>query len=672
MAGRAPGALSENATWHGAEERYEGGALGAPHVDDPSRRRLIKAFRGLSASFFRRAGGPPGPIDLQHLGRTLLHAVAVGLAAGIASALFSAVVERVQHFLLGRLAGYTFLRAAGERASEEPTGEFRPWLLLLLPAAGAGLAGWLAHRFAPEVLGGGGDAAIRVFHRRDAITRKRVPLLKAIASTLTLGTGGSGGREGPTMQIGSAMGSLVARWLRTTPRERRILYVAGMSAGFAAVFRTPLGAALFAAEVLYRDDFESDALVPAVLASVVAYSAALPFGEPSALFAHAARYPFVPAHLPFFALLALFEVGLGLSFLQMLKLVRDTSAKMPGPVWLRPGAGGLALGVLVAPLLWWLGTRLGRPGAGFGIFGGGYGAAQVAITGASWIPTGWHGVEVLFVLCVLKLLASSFTIGSGGSAGDFAPSLVIGGLLGGAFGRAVQIVTGDHTIDPGAFALVGMGTLFGGVGHVPLSSMVLVCEMAGSYDLIVPLMLAEGIAFVALRRHHLYHAQPVGRSSLAESARAQQSLLVRDLSQAPGGARAFSAATRGRAMIEAVSESAWQVTFPVMDAAGKMIGVVPSQALHVVASEQGMADWIVAGDVMQEPVIARMDEPAIDALTRMVAAGLRQVPVVDGGGSVVAYLDEKVVAAKLVLEAPAASVMDATATPMAGSARHVD
>lgn len=623
-------------------------------------------MKAIAGSLLQPAGRGPGPIDLHHLGRTLLHAIAVGAAAGLVSAAFSAAVEKAQHLLLHKLAGYTFLRAAGERSSEDTQIVFRPWLLLLLPAAGACLAGWLAHRFAPEVLGGGGDATIRVFHKQDALTRRRVPLVKAAASILTLGTGGSGGREGPTMQIGSSVGSLVARWLRTTPRERRILYVAGIAAGVAAVFRTPLGAALFATEVLYRDDFESDALVPAVLASVVGYSVGLPFGEPSQLFAHAPSYPFVPAHLPYFLLLALFEVVLGIMFLRALRGVRKLSAKLPGPVWLRPGAGGLALGALAAPLLWVIGTKLGRPGGGFGILGGGYGAAQVAITGADWLPGGWRGAQILGLLCALKLLASSLTIGSGGSAGDFAPSLVLGGLLGGAFGRVVALLTGDPRLDPGAFALVGMGTLFGGVGHVPLSSMVLVCEMAGSYDLIVPLMLAEGVAYVALRRHHLYGAQAAGRSALAESALAQRSLRVRDLALALTGARTFARATGGRVMLAAVADSSWQVTFPVTGDKGEIVGLVPSKALHVVASEEGMADWIVASDVMQEVVIARMDEPATAALTRMVAAGLRQVPVVDDAGAIIAYVDERTVAGKLVFEPPPMSVAGATSTPVVG------
>jgi CIC family chloride channel protein len=149
-----------------------------------------------------------------------------------------------------------------------------------------------------------------------------------------------------------------------------------------------------------------------------------------------------------------------------------------------------------------------------GLLGGGYGAVQVAITGAAWLPLGWVGAALLLFLCLAKIMSSSLTIGTGGSAGDFAPALVIGGLFGGAFGRVAQMLLHDPRIDPGAFALVAMGTFYGGISHTPLSSLVLVCELAGSYDLLVPLMLAEGIAFIALRKRALYTAQvPTRRES---------------------------------------------------------------------------------------------------------------------------------------------------------------
>jgi CIC family chloride channel protein len=460
--------------------------------------------RELLTSILREATPP----DLRIVGRTLAHAAIVGAAAGLMGAAFFATLELVQRLVLEDLGGYRPLRASGETFLPEigHLAHFRPWLLVLLPAAGA-LAAGIFSQLAPETYGGGGDAMIDAFHHHDGHIRKRVVWVKAIASIFTLGTGGSGGREGPTMQIGGALGSLCARLLRVDVAERRILMVAGVAGGIAAVFRTPLGAALLAVEVLYRDDFESDALVPAVLASVTAYSVVISiFGE-TTLFAHPGRFPFVIKHLPLYGLLALLVSVLAVAFVSTLRGVQKITAGLTIPIWARPALGGLAVGVFCVPIIVVVGWRLGQPGQGLGLLGGGYGAVQVAITGASWLPLGWTGAALLLFLCLAKIMSSSLTIGSGGSAGDFAPALVIGGLFGGAFGRVAQLLLHDPRIDPGAFALVAMGTFYGGISHTPLSSLVLVCELAGSYDLLVPLMLAEGIAFVALRKRSLYPAQ---------------------------------------------------------------------------------------------------------------------------------------------------------------------
>jgi CIC family chloride channel protein len=455
------------------------------------------------------------PVDLRIVGRTLVHAALVGIVAGLMGAAFFAGLEVVQRLLLEALAGYRILRASGETFMPEldASRPFRWWLLLFLPAAGA-LASGLVSQLAPETRGGGGDAMIDAFHRHGGVIRRRVAWVKTLASLFTLGTGGAGGREGPTMQIGGSLGSWVGRVLGVTTSERRILMVSGVAAGIAAVFRTPLGAALLAVEVLYRDDFESDALIPAVLASVTAYSVVISiFGE-STLFAHPGRFPFVIKHLWLYGLLALFVTMLASVFLSSLRAVQAASERLRIPEWVKPALGGVALGGFCVPIILFIGWRLAQPGQGVGLLGGGYGAVQVAITGASWLPSGWSGVALLLFLCLAKIVASSLTIGSGGSAGDFAPALVIGGLFGGAFGRAAQLLTHDPRVDPGAFALVAMGTFYGGISHTPLSSLVLVCELAGSYDLLVPLMLAEGIAFVALRKKALYRAQvPTQRES---------------------------------------------------------------------------------------------------------------------------------------------------------------
>jgi CIC family chloride channel protein len=459
------------------------------------------------------------PVDFTVVGRTLLHAAIVGAAAGLVGAAFFAGLEYLQRILMEDLGGYHPLRAAGENflPPSTETHVFRPWLLIVLPAVGA-LASGIVSQLAPETRGGGGDAMIDAFHHHGGSIRARVIWVKALASLFTLGSGGSGGREGPTMQIGAALGSRAGWLLRVSPSERRILMVAGVAAGIAAVFRTPLGAALLAVEVLYRDDFESEALIPAVLASVIAYSIVISiFGE-STLFAQPSRFPFVPTHLWLYGLMALMVVLLADLFLRTLRAVQAVSARLTVPDWAKPGLGGLALGVFAVPLVALVGSQVGQPGQGLGLLGGGYGAVQVAMTGANWLPGGWSAVALLTGLCFAKLFTSSLTIGSGGSAGDFAPSMVIGGLFGGAFGRAVQLLSSDPRINPAAFTLIAMGTFYGGLAHAPLSSLIIVCELAGSYDLLVPLMLAEGIAFIALRHRSLYTAQlPNRRYSPAHS-----------------------------------------------------------------------------------------------------------------------------------------------------------
>lgn len=600
-----------------------------------------------SSSFLRLRQVTLPQLEFKILGRILLQAALVGLMCGLAGSLFFAALEVVQRIVLENFAGYLPLRAYGEKlVSEESTTPFRPWLLWILPGVGALVGGGLAAVFrAPEVQGGGGDAALHAFHQAGGVIRRRVLWLKGLASIVTLGFGGSGGREGPTMQIGGAIGSLVGRYLKVTPRERRILLVAGVGAGMAAVFRTPLGAALLAAEILYRDDFESDALIPALLASVISYSVFITiFGE-ATLFAHAPSYPFTPAHLPWYGLMAVLIAAVSSAFLSLLNAVQRRTAKMRVPVWVRPGIGGLALGLFATPIVMIIGPRISQPGQGLGIFGGGYGAAQVAITGASWLPTGWRGAELLLLAGVVKLVATSLTVGSGGSAGDFGPSLVMGGLFGGAFGRALQGLLGDSRIDPGAFALVGMGTFYGGIAHVPISSLVMVCELAGSYDLLVPLMLAEGIAFVALRGRSLYHAQvatkrdsPAHRHDLVFHA--LEGKRVSDLPIERKSYVSFQVGTPGDEVMSSIASSDWQDVFPVLDGESRICGVIKADVLRTLATDRQLVPLIVAADIMEPPLVVRRSSDLHAALDLMLRHHLRELVITDDKGKIVGFMDE--------------------------------
>jgi CIC family chloride channel protein len=598
--------------------------------------------RGLLALLRRQAP----PLELELLGRVLLHSAVVGLGAGAIGVAFFVALELAQRFCLETLAGYVPLRAEGERFLGESGAatHFRPWVLVVLPGVGALLGGIVA-RFAPEVAGGGGDQMIQAFHTQGGVVRRRVIWVRALASLFTLGAGGAGGREGPTMHIGAALGSTLASWLRVTPRERRILMVAGVAAGMAAVFRTPLGAALLAVEVLYRDDFESDALVPAILASVIAYSVVIAVLGESTLFARPPRHDVRITHLPLFVLLAALVSVVGALFVGTLRRSRALFGRLRLPAWARPGVGGLVLGALVVPAIFVLGDRIHVPGQGLGLLGGGYGAAQVAITGASWMPTGWRAVELLAVLCGAKLIASSLTIGSGGSAGDFAPSLALGGLCGGAFGRAVQLLAPGVAIDPGAFALVGMGTFYGGIAHAPVSALILTCELAGSYDLLVPLMLSSGVAFVLLRRVSLYEAQPPtkagspahGGSALPERLRGRT---VAEALRRVAEPVSVTLATPLGGVLEALARRGSQRVIVVVDDAGRVRGVIPAEIEPSLRASDELG-WAIAADVMQSQLAVALEADLRDAAALLVASGLGELPVVDGDGRVVGFVEEE-------------------------------
>jgi CIC family chloride channel protein len=580
------------------------------------------------------------------LGRTLLHAALVGALAGLLGAAFFSLLERTQTILLERFAGVTLLRADGEAPSlMTADSTFRPWLVVLLPAVGALLAGLLMRK-TPETRGGGGDAMIHRFHHGGGSAPSRVIWVKGLASILTLGSGGAGGREGPTMQVGGAVGSLVARVLHLSDREQRLLLVAGVAAGLSAVFRTPLGAALLAIEVLYRDDFESEALVPAILASVISYSVVIALHGTGTLFAVSRHFSFSPAHLPLYVVLALLVAVVAAVFQSSLKRLRESCLRSRVPEWLTPALGGLGVGLVALTMITILGQGTGRTGQSLGVLGGGYGAAQLAISGGALVPDGWHGVQILLLLCAAKLVAATFTIGSGGSAGDFAPSLVLGALLGGAFGRAAQLIFHDPTLDAGAFALVGMGTFYGGIAHVPIAALVLTCELAGSYELLVPLMLAGGVAFALLRHRTLYEAQVPGRreSPVHRQLTGLAVLAGRQVKDALSAEQQWVTVRPGTSMREIfrrLPEASGQDAIPVVDDGGVLVGLIPADTVTFLATNRQLEGVTIAADILEPPVSVHPDGDLYAAATGMMTRGMHCLPVTDEAGQLLGLLDER-------------------------------
>jgi CIC family chloride channel protein len=610
----------------------------AEHPEEPSGSgngvvRIVSRSLALVRALW---AAPASPLDLRLLGRTLLHAALVGCCAGIVGAIFFAALEVGQTLLLEGLAGYVPARARGEALlGDAAAPPFRPWALALLPALGGLASGLLTWRYAPEAAGGGGDATIEAYHQHGGLIRSRVIPVKAAASIAALAAGGAGGREGPTMQIGAAIGSFLGRLLPVTARERRVLVVAGIAAGIAAVFRTPLGAALLAVEMLYRDDFEADALVPAILASVVAYSIVISIFGTTTLFGWLPRLSFVPAHLPLYVVLAVLVALASVAFVSAIRLVQRTSARLRVPAWARPAIGGLAMGALVTTVVWFAGAR--EPGGGvrgLGLLGGGYGALQSALDTA---PSGggatWSLVLLFLGLAGAKLVAAALTVGSGASAGDFAPSLVIGGLLGGAFGHACALAFEDASIQPAAFVLVGMGTFYGGIAHVPLSALVLVSELAGSYDLLVPMMLAIAVALVTLRRWTIYPSQPASKRDSPVHADAG---VPSTLAETPVGEGTVAPEVgplletdRLRIAAPRTAGAQLQLVVPVHALDGRPRGLVDVHELRRAAVEPHL-DWAVVADVMVPWAAVTRTQTLATVARTLAATGLRQLPVLEG------------------------------------------
>ena len=273
--------------------------------------------------------------------RWLLIAVPVGVVSGFAAVAFLTAYELVSALLLGQLIGLD-LPSNGVIPSGTYSWASDPLRFWILPAilAGAGLAvGVLASRFAPETFGHGTDETIRAFHHGRGAVKVRVPFIKLAISVLTLGSGGSGGREGPTAQIGSGFASLVGRYLGLTTRERRIALMVGMAAGIGAIFKAPFGAALLAAEILYLSDFEPEVIMPSIVASVLSYSIFGSFEGFTPEFLTPGGFTFTPSQLPLYVILGVIAGLLGSLYAVSFARSRQFFRRMTAPEWPRPANG---------------------------------------------------------------------------------------------------------------------------------------------------------------------------------------------------------------------------------------------------------------------------------------------------------------------------------------------
>jgi CIC family chloride channel protein len=458
--------------------------------------------------------------------RVLALSLLVGVIAGLGAVGFYAAGQAVLHYTLTDLAGYRPAEAGGETrlfpdrspaiskdGSAPQQSTLRPWLLVLIPALGGLACGWIVYTWAPEAEGHGTDAAINAFHHHQGEIRPRVPIVKMVASAITLGTGGSGGREGPIAQIGAGFGSYIGGVLRLRADERRLLMAAGMGAGIGAIFHAPLAGTLFAAEVLYSSaDIESDVLMPAALGSVTAYCTfGAVFGWQS-LFVIPPRVADMlvfnqPLELAAYTLLAVAMSVLAMLYTRTFYGLTYSLHQLPINRKLRPMIGAGLSGALAVALYY----VFGRDERVLSVLSFGYGILQEAL---DYVPGSGHGVRLAVILLVValgKILTTSLTIGSGGSAGVFGASMVIGGCAGGALGLALHHYVPLLVPHPASFVIVGMAGFFAAAAKTPLSTLVMVSEMTGNYNLLLPALWVCTLSFLLSDRQSLYREQVVDR-----------------------------------------------------------------------------------------------------------------------------------------------------------------
>ena len=593
------GALSRGASRiaHGLPLRASR-SRGSPAVDSAN---PLAAFTRYNRAYFQR---------------WLLIGALIGVVAGLGAIVFSAAIAFMTHILLGGIAGFTPPSPAGEgKTSITPIG--RRWLIPLVTTLGGLMTGLIVFTLAPEAEGHGTDAAIEAFHEKGGRIRTRIPLIKLVASAVTIGSGGSAGREGPTAQISAGFGSLLGDLLHLDDHDRRIAVAAGIGSGIGAIFKAPFGGALLAAEILYKRDFESDALFPSFVASVVGFTIYGAWAGWTPIFGAGGHFGFTnPASLSGYLVLGVCAGAVGLLYPKTLYGIRDLFHKMRVPNHIKPAIGGLLVGLigLVIP------QTLGM----------GYGYVQFGINSDYLHVTAWLMAALIFV----KIFATSLTIGSGGSGGVFGPGMVIGGFLGSA------LWAGLHSVAPGlvagtnagAFVVVGMGAFFGGIAKAPLAVILMVAEMTGEFSLIAPAMLATMVAYLITGDTSIYENQvPTRLDSPAHkddfALPLLQSVQTRD-AMVSGVSGALVTATPDTPVAEVrrrLKESRGRSVPIISD--GRLVGVVTAADLARVTS--GASHSLLARQIMSRDVAhVYPDDTLYATWLRMSRRSLRQIAVV--------------------------------------------
>ncbi|MCI5601473.1 MAG: chloride channel protein [Hallerella porci] len=504
--------------------------------------------------------------------------------------------------------------------------------LFLAPAIGGLLVGLLLFVFAktPEAAGQGTDRSIYAFHHRGGVLRKRVAPVKLLASTITLGSGGSAGFEGPVSQIGSGIASTICRFFKMTRAVRRQFGLAGMAAGLGSIFKAPLAGALTSVEILYREDFESSAFGTSIIASVVGFTVyssvfgtAPTFNVPDFYFVNS-------LNLFCCALLGLLCVPASYLYVKFYYKVEDFFTAWKIPNWAKPAIGGILCGAVAF------------------FFPQAMGGTWDYVESMTRLVDPEHSPSILFLLglVIAKIMATSFTVGSGGAGGVFGPSLFLGGVLGAAFAVAFETVLPGVLQEPGAMALVGMGAFFAGAAKAPLAGVVMVCEMTGSYQLLPGIMLAAVVHVAFSRKWGIYRSQVLNKFSSPAHRLEMDPDLLRTISVGSVMQKSKVLCLDAKKTIHEAekdidtfnvefTDSATMHTYPVFDGE-EYLGVLDwSLVLRNIVSIEGGANVLLVSDCVTHSPLLPASVDLHSAMKFMLKHSINEVYVKNSAGKIV-------------------------------------
>jgi CIC family chloride channel protein len=571
-------------------------------------------------------------LELKTTGKWFFLSTLIGIVAGLGAYVFHMAILVVAHYALGETAGFMPPETAGERAIfPPPTKELQVWWILPVIIVGGAASGFLIYTFAPEAEGHGTDAAIDAYHNKRGFIRWQVPVIKTIASALTLGTGGSGGREGPIAQIGAGFGSFLGTKLKLSARDRRIMLAAGMGAGIGAIFRAPLAGAIFAGEILYSTaDIEAEVLVPSAIASIIAYSI-FELLSPIELrfvpvFGTNLNYAITsPVELIPLTLLAVVLVIGAVAFIESFYGTHHLFKRLPISPYFRPMIGAGLTGLFAIGLYY----AFDKDRNVLAVLSTGGGGLEQAIAKSATLS-----VWVLLAIGIGKLITTSLTIGSGGSGGVFGPSVIIGGCLGAAVGEGFHYLMPSLVPNPRMYGILGMAGFFAGAAHAPISTIIMVSEMTGDYQLLLPTMWVSTLCFLLCRRWKLYVKQVPRRLDSAAHrgdfiVDVLEGMSVADVPRSERPLVRVPEAAPLRQILQMIFDSR-QHYFPVIDSAGKMIGIFSSDDLRSFMYDDAIWQLAVARDVMVSRIVSVTPETDLHtALKRFTELNLDELPIVD-------------------------------------------